>query len=794
MLAKSFPATGVTYDPDAEYDPSVVPPYILPYAVREVSKDGLWLSAKVTITNEIIKIILCSLSGMELNFDGDCDATTLELELYMALPKFDSPSVSAPSVGALDKSWFRFSFGLPDVPSPPENGYELPDTPRFALSLKGVPLNCGYCGFKEFKGFNLPTFSTGAIGAVNPSPLPGATPPKRPKNKGGLPNLMPAGLLDSISKWAFDGSTFTMTPFVVTGFDLPSLKIDGSLEFGVGSLLGAASCSSSLSSISTSSPPSSGGSYLPLLAFTIQIGGGITSIDVPAFQTLLLNMFTQAVGETVDAIAEVVAYDDSQNLLPVRVKVVVPTFTFADAALSWLSSQTATTLGGLLGTIYIGWIVSIDSVSVTTDLYVPTCNSKWTTEVASSASVEVTALMDAASAEGDLGVANGFEPTISHGIAIRMNTSTSFGDVGLLGLTEIKGVTITIVALHHFTNLALGSSVMSPFIGQWSKGYSRGILHVTVDSIELQQLALKVFPGWSALPFSLPTLTQTTVSLALSYPSTGEEYDVALLPEGLTHLTRDGLYFQSTLTLNDGLMQTLICAVFGLDEGSDCTPPQMLVTGFLQLGGTDALDNSYLSVLVPGRSGSGTPFLSVGDSTMTVVGFGSTTTMEMQVNSLKLKLPSRQPLDDPDSWDIIVDQSITAIAHNAANDRYAELTINWNQAWNNPFGVQGLTLRGLSLGCRYTVLPQLLKGPRLSGTAEIHYQERLTIAVGVQIGVGLPFPQKVREETRSENDLSVPLSETLACSLHALRAVTLLAKSPLLACSLPRCFSTRAST
>ena len=46
------------------YDPSVLPPELLPKALQIASHDGLWFSTKIELNSEVLRIVLCSIMKM----------------------------------------------------------------------------------------------------------------------------------------------------------------------------------------------------------------------------------------------------------------------------------------------------------------------------------------------------------------------------------------------------------------------------------------------------------------------------------------------------------------------------------------------------------------------------------------------------------------------------------------------------------------------------------------------------------------------------------------------------------
>ena len=227
LLAKSFSA------PAVDYDPSLVPPSILPFAVRVASKDGLWLSAKVTIQSHVLKVIICSIVNRELDLEGECDATTLDFEVYMALP-----GVTDSSSDKEKDSFFRFGLAAPagmSIPFP-STGFTAPSTPRFALNFAGEPYSCGWCGFKEFLGADRPTFSTGAADAVYDAISSGRNRRGGGGGGGGGSNpFLSSELASSIKDLVFpNGGGFSMAPFTMTNFNPATLAVAASSKMLVG--------------------------------------------------------------------------------------------------------------------------------------------------------------------------------------------------------------------------------------------------------------------------------------------------------------------------------------------------------------------------------------------------------------------------------------------------------------------------------------------------------------------------------------------------------------------------------
>ena len=198
---------------DDDYDGSSISPSLLPESVRVASKDGVWLSATYVVQNTLPRVLLCSIAKLEIS-DGECDATSIDLLVYMALPNAGSDggySGLGERGDGLDLSWLRFSFPEfdPTLPSLKPWVPGLPDlsVPKLALGLDGIPRVCGTCGFPAIPDFVVPS---------NPDAL-APSPPTAPQTAGG--SLLPSGLLDKLSEFAFPGVELpTLQPFSISGF------------------------------------------------------------------------------------------------------------------------------------------------------------------------------------------------------------------------------------------------------------------------------------------------------------------------------------------------------------------------------------------------------------------------------------------------------------------------------------------------------------------------------------------------------------------------------------------------
>ena len=128
------------------------------------------------------------------------------------------------------------------------------------------------------------------------------------------------------------------------------------------------------------------------------------------------------------------------------------------------------------------------------------------------------------------------------------------------------------------------------------------------------------------------------------------------------------------------------------------------------------------------------PFVSVGDMRLSVTGFARTNTFRMEVENLVIKLPSKLPLNDPNSWDVgPIDQTLIVEAGRGPGKMYALGKIIYNTPWENAMGISGLTLSDVSLEVKYTQKPFYARGVSFQGTATFQVKD-LAISVGLRLG------------------------------------------------------------
>ena len=224
------------------YDPTHISPDFLPASVQIASADGLWYSADIQINSEILRILFCSVMGVELS-DGSCLAESITIAGHVELPTLGSTGV-----GKLASSWIRTSFpGMdgPDfdcssgVPSPftstqIESSWSpstsdwsswsgpKPALPRLSVNLDGELFDCGFCGFIGYPDRSVPPGG---------SPPPPRT-PSALRTDGGLPNFFPKGLLDDLGSILFKNVPVpTLHPFTISGFDPSAMKVTVSSLF-----------------------------------------------------------------------------------------------------------------------------------------------------------------------------------------------------------------------------------------------------------------------------------------------------------------------------------------------------------------------------------------------------------------------------------------------------------------------------------------------------------------------------------------------------------------------------------
>lgn len=155
------------------------------------------------------------------------------------------------------------------------------------------------------------------------------------------------------------------------------------------------------------------------------------------------------------------------------------------------------------------------------------------------------------------------------------------------------------------------------------------------------------------------------------------------------------------------------------------------------------------------------PFVSVGDMRLSVTGFARTNTFRMEVENLVIKLPSKLPLNDPNSWDVgPIDQTLIVEAGRGPGKMYALGKIIYNTPWENAMGISGLTLSDVSLEVKYTQKPFYARGVSFQGTATFQVKD-LAISVGLRLG-----------GATTAAPLSLP-AVTLAHALTSLRLASL---------------------